>query len=147
MPASNTMRRRRHVAVEAQDGFAGLVEKQQAGGELDFLRRAVGLLRVAFAVQSHDFAVAPDVDRDHVELFLHRGLDLALRQIALHQRRAIRAAVLGEHQDDALAMGARLVDVLLQVQEAVLEPGGILSRPGAVVGAHLGRRNRLCGVQ
>jgi hypothetical protein len=83
---------RGHIAVEPQDGLAGFVEEQQAGGELDFQRRAIGFFRIGLAVKTNDLAIAPQIDCN-VEFSLAWLRFRAAKQIALHQRCAIRAVV------------------------------------------------------
>lgn len=117
---------RRDVAIEPQDGLPGFVEKQDGGRELHLEAGGKLFLGHGPVVESLDLTVAPHVDGDHVEVFPQGGFDILLRKIAFDQGMAVGAAVLREQEHHALVPGLGLCDIVLQVEEARLEPARVL---------------------
>lgn len=116
---------RRDVAIEPQDGLPGFVEKQDGGRELHLEAGGKLLLGHGAVVEPLDLAVAPHVDGDHVKVFPQSGFDVLLRKIAFDQGVAVGAAVLREQEHHALVLGFRFGDIVLQVEEACLEPARV----------------------
>ena len=74
------------------------------------------------AVEPLHFPVAPQVERDRDEMPSRLVDDRALREVRDHQLRAVRAAVLAEVDEQALAVARGIVEVLAKVEERGREP-------------------------
>ncbi len=77
--------------------------------------------------------VAPHVDGDEVKIRPGRIDDVFLGEVVLDELRAIGTAALPEVEHDALAACGRLFDVLLEIEEALLEPVRMLGLAGTRV--------------
>jgi len=110
------------VSVEAQRHSAAFVEEQERRGELDLEKGRQRLLREDPAVGPGDLAVGPDIDGDGVEMPARLVRDRLFAEAGAHQLPAIRAAVLPEVDQQALAFPGGFAHVLAEVEEGLPEP-------------------------
>ena len=114
---------RRIVAVEARHRSALFVEKDQGGGVLHAQAAGKGLFGGLAAFKVGHFAVAPDVDGDHVEMAAGLVGQAWIAEVLPDQAGAVGAAVLMKVEQHPLARGGRLGHVFAQVEKGLFEPG------------------------
>src|SRR5688572_19887769 len=113
---------RRIVTVEAQDHCAFFIEEEHSRRELHFQKSGEILLAPAPAIDPHHFAVAPDIDRNGVEMPPGLVGDLLLAEVDAHELAAVRASILPEVHEQALAPGGSVRHVFPEVEKRLLEP-------------------------
>src|SRR5262249_47224796 len=109
-----------------------------------FQQRGEFLLAQHAAIRPGYLAVAPDIDFDRIEMAAREIGDFLLCEIDAHQLAAVRAAVLSEIQEEALALRRCIARVFPDVEKGLLEPGRYLDRVGAGFGRGA-RRDRCRG--
>lgn len=118
----------RVIAIDPHYLAAVYIEEQDRGREHHLVLGREFLLGEDFPGKIRYRPVTPYVDGDRIEVVACVIGDVFLAEIAVEQGRAIGAPVLAEIDQQALAVGAGLGRVLLEIQERTLEPGwnGIL---------------------
>ena len=106
-------------------------QKEERGGKDRIQLLRIVPLDAGVALEVRHLRDAPDIDRDHIEVRTGVLGDILKAEVHLQEFLAIGAPALAEIDDKPLlARRDRLLEVDPQVEEALLEPGGMVHRLG-----------------